>query len=493
MKRILYAVFCTLLVSCLGAAPAQSQHLRASMQNSGFLSLQTDTPYAETYVSIPGKSLQYKKNNHGKYEGAVEITLLYLRDTNLAAAYDKYILHSPELVDTASISFNLLDLRRVALPDGVYDVKMEVKDVNRQDNALHLSQAINLHFRRDSIDFSNIELVDSYAPTTTKNTFSKNGYDIKPYVLNYYPTSVNKVSFYNEIYHLDKVVNGEDVIITYSIKHLQTDQVAGELYRFTKQKAAGVNVVFSEFDITDLPSGNYVLQIQVRSRKNTLLGEQSVYFQRSNKNAVSELNNISLIDVNQTFVARIDPDSLDFYISSLYPVAEMYEREYIGAIVKKKDRHLMQQYFYNFWQKRNAADPEKEWSAYRAMVAYTEDQYKTAISHGFETDRGRVFLQYGAPNHIEGSDREPGAYPYEIWQYYKLLNNQSNIHFVFCNSDLVTNDYDLIHSDALGELNDPRWRFKVYGTFKDSNGYRNLDTQGFRDTWGSQVEENYNR
>lgn len=493
MHKFLFTLIITTLAAIMAGLPAHGQHLRAFMQNSGFLSLQTDTPYAETYVSIPGKSILYKKNNHGKYEGAVEITLLYLRDTNLAVAYDKYILHSPELEDTAGITFNLLDLRRVSLPDGVYDVKMEVKDINRTESPLHLSQAINLHFRRDSIDFSNIELVDSYTPTTTRNTFSKNGYDIKPYALNYYPTSVNKISFYNEIYHLSKLVNEEDVVITYAIKHLQSDQVAGELYRFSRQKAAEVNVVFSEFDITDLPSGNFVLQIQVKSRKNILLGQQSVYFQRSNKNAVSELNSISLLDVSKTFVAQIDPDSLEFYTSSLSPLAEMYEREYISAIVKKNDRRLMQQFFYNFWQKRNATDPEKEWSRYRSMVAYTEDQYKTAIYHGFETDRGRVFLQYGPPNHIEGSDREPGAYPYEIWQYYKLLNNQSNIHFVFCNSDLVTNDYDLIHSDALGELNDPRWRFKVYGTFKDSNGYRNLDTQGFRDTWGSQVEENYNR
>jgi hypothetical protein len=122
------------------------------------------------------------------------------------------------------------------------------------------------------------------------------------------------------------------------------------------------------------------------------------------------------------------------------------------------------------------------------LVDYVNQEYKTPIDYGFETDRGRVYLQYGPPNHIDGSDREPGAFPYEIWQYYKLLENQSNVHFVFCNPDEVTNDYSLIHSEALGEINNPRWRFDIYHTFKDGNGYRNLDIDNFRGTWGSQVD-----
>ncbi|MEO6167557.1 MAG: GWxTD domain-containing protein [Chitinophagales bacterium] len=493
MKCIFYLIpFSLFFASCI-IHPASAQQLRAYMQNSGFLSLQTDTPYAETYLSVPGKSLQYKKNIHGKYEGALQITLMYLRDSSNVAAFDKYILRSPEVTDTANITFNMLDLRRVSLPDGVYSVQLEVKDVNTEEEPLHLSQGLNMHFRRDSIDFSNIELVDSYSATSTKNVFSKNGYDIKPYVFNYYPTSVNKISFYNEIYNLDKAVGNEDVVITYSVKHTQKDMVASDLYRFSKQKAAAVNVVFSEFDITDLPSGNYLLQVQVKSRKNELLGQQNVFFQRSNKNSVGELSNIGLVDVSHTFVTRIDADSMEYYTQSLYPAAELYERDYITRVLQKNELVLMQQFFYNFWQKRNPAEPEKEWAMYRQMVAYVEFNYKTSIDHGFETDRGRVFLQYGPPNHIDGSDREPGAYPYEIWQYYKLQNNQSNIHFVFCNADLVTNDYKLIHSEALGELYDPRWRFKVYNTFKDSNGYRDFDIEGFRNTWGSQVDENYNR
>jgi hypothetical protein len=333
MKRLFYSLIASAIFAFLSSS-AGAQHLEAYMQNSAFLSLQTDTPYVETYITIPGNSIQYKKNSNGKFEGALNITLMYLRDSNTVVAFDKYVLRSPEIDDTSNITFNLLDLRRVSVPDGDYNVELEVKDANKPEESVRKFQGMNVQFERKKVEFSSIELVDSYNPTSSKNVFSKNGYDIKPHVFNYYPGSVNRVRFYNEIYNTNKVAGEEDVIITYAVKHAQKNMVANDLFRFSKQKAAPVNIIFSEFDITDLPSGNYVVQVQVKSKKNELLGEQNIFFQRSNKNSVNELNNISLVDIHKTFVADLDADSLEFYLNSLSPTAEIYERDYITRVVQ---------------------------------------------------------------------------------------------------------------------------------------------------------------
>jgi len=102
-----------------------------------------------------------------------------------------------------------------------------------------------------------------------------------------------------------------------------------------------VNIVFSEFDITDLPSGNYLVQIQVKNKKNELLGEQNVFFQRFNKNSIGELENIALLNVNNTFAMDISADSLTFFLKSLYPKAEAYEREYILRVIQKNDAQII--------------------------------------------------------------------------------------------------------------------------------------------------------
>jgi hypothetical protein len=88
--------------------------------------------------------------------------------------------------------------------------------------------------------------------------------------------------------------------------------------------------------------------------------------------------------------------------------------------------------------------------------------FGTPSRPGYKTDRGRVYLQYGAPYDIVTSVNEPGAYPYEIWFYTTLPDKQTNIGFAFYEPSLASNDYILLHSNARGELHDMRWKVKLY-------------------------------
>ena len=83
--------------------------------------------------------------------------------------------------------------------------------------------------------------------------------------------------------------------------------------------------------------------------------------------------------------------------------------------------------------------------------------YKTNIMKGYETDRGRVYLQYGPPSAIAIRETSPSEYPYEVWQYDKI-KTFSNKRFIFYNPDLVNNNYRLLHSDMIGELKNFRWQ-----------------------------------
>ncbi|HRD38161.1 MAG TPA: GWxTD domain-containing protein, partial [Bacteroidia bacterium] len=84
----------------------------------------------------------------------------------------------------------------------------------------------------------------------------------------------------------------------------------------------------------------------------------------------------------------------------------------------------------DFWQKRagDSLDPLQLWLAYYKEVIIANSEFKCGKQKGYYTDRGRVYLQYGKPNQRVIQPSEPYAYPYEIWQYYRV-QDQSNGQF----------------------------------------------------------------
>jgi hypothetical protein len=118
-----------------------------------------------------------------------------------------------------------------------------------------------------------------------------------------------------------------------------------------------------------------------------------------------------------------------------------------------------------------------------------EAAYKTKIKHGFETDMGRTWLKYGAPDQVEENKHEPNAYPYVIWQYYHL-GEQNNKRFIFYNPHLVGIEYILLHSDARGEIYNPYWQYELYGRTTNVRNYDNLNFDG---GYGARALDNFKR
>lgn len=474
MKRHILVIILVLLIS-----QGFSKNIQAYLSYSTFNSPK-DGPYIETYMSIYAKSVIFNKIAENKYQGSVGITMIF-KQGNEVKDFKKYELKSPEVSDTTKLDFSFIDQQRVLLPNGDYNFELQIKDMSDNQPPLTDVIALKIDFPSDKINVSGIQLIESCKKTENPTILSKSGYDIVPYIHNFYPKSVNKLTFYSEIYGADKILGPESkYLLSCYIQSNETGKPLSELIKNRKETAKEVSIAFNEFDISKLPSGNYDLVVEVRNQKNEVIASNMVFFQRSNPEVKLELQDIAAMNIQGSFVEQItNKDTLKEDIKCLAPISTETERLFADNQLKTANLLTMQQYFLNFWQRREELNPGRAWLAYLDQVKAVDVAYKTPIKKGYETDRGRIYLKYGPPNTITDQPfdassfgavindnsqykyGDSGVVPYQIWHYYQLKNNERDKKFVFANPHLATNDYALVHSNASGEINNPNWQAEL--------------------------------
>lgn len=445
-----------------------------------------DAPYLETYLGVETQTLTLKEGKDG-WQAAVDVTVL-VKDGEKIVNFDTYRLSTGWQQDTAQIVSTLLMQRRLALEEGVYALETTLRDAYDTSRQIALPiLPVMVDFPDGTVNFSDIHLLASAEKTTSTSVFERNGFDMMPYLLPYFPTSQNKIMFYTEVYGLEEEYLNEDVLFTYFISTKGASQHIGTMHGYQKKKGADVNVLLSTLDIKDLPTGEYQLHVQVRDKQNKLIAEKRKNFYRSNKRAISDFNNLAHLDIEHTFVAGYTDEQVAYYLDASAIIASAREQEIIETVKAQGDPMLQRQFLYNFWLERDLTNPKERWEKYLALVRYTEANYATMNRHGFQTDRGRVYLQYGPPNEMDRSGFEAASNPHEVWVYNRTPRGETNVIFVFMNKDMVSNDYRLIHSTATGEIFNQNWEAELYNTFTSPT----IDGANTRDHFGTKVTDQY--
>ncbi|HPT01208.1 MAG TPA: GWxTD domain-containing protein [Bacteroidales bacterium] len=487
MKKLLVAG--TFLFLSVAAMPNPG-NLRAFFSYTTFRSPEHG-PYIETYLSVLGKSVQYVHKDNGKFQGSILVTMLFKQNDSIRD-FRKYELFSPEVDDTTVINFSFLDQQRVALPNGKYDLDISISDKNREMKPFLVTDQFELNYPNEQAAISGIQLIESFTRVEKPGMLTKSGYDFIPYLDNFYPAAVNKLTFYTEMYDLARLLGADEkFIVATSIESFETGKVIKDNLRMKREDVKPVNVVFSEFDISNLPSGNYNLVVAARNKENKEIIRNSMFFQRSNPSLKYDLNDLSSIDIQNSFVsAYTNPDSLREFIRMCFPIASSSEKLFINTQLNIASLETMQRYFLSFWQSKAPENPSGAWQKYYIQVLAVNDEFKTSIKKGYETDRGRVYLQYGPPNSRVQEYNEPRAYPYEIWQYYKI-GSQTNRKFVFYTRDYSSRDFDILHSDVLGELYNARWEVELHkrDTDRYTSNPQDIERTGEDDYYGGRSRD----
>ncbi|MES2567472.1 MAG: GWxTD domain-containing protein [Bacteroidota bacterium] len=449
----------------------------------------------ETYLTVSGNSVKFLPVKGG-YQASVNISWKIFKGTELVKS-SNYNLLSPLSTDTVHLP-SFLDNQRFSLDNGLYTLELVVTDnANPEKKSTH-TEKINILLKREKkIYNSDIQILESYSKATTQSMLTKNGYDLVPYNINYFPKTQNVIKFYTETYNLDTVIGkSSKFVYGYFIENNENLQRQPGLSGFQKQSSAKCNPLLAQFDISNLPSGNYNLVIEVKDSLNKIQSQKKWFFQRQSDVKPNVLyDNSGFRTVEDFFNAVQSTDSLKKFIECLWPVSGTKEREWQQVQIQNKEPNLMRGYLVNYWKEQAAdtTDPLPLWYNYYKQVLETNALLKCGKQQGYYTDRGRVYLQYGKPDQRNQVNSEPSTYPYEIWQYYRIYDKASkrfftNKKFVFVNFTIADDCYKLIHSDVKGEIYDERWKFRLSNRSQQSN----MDNTSPIKTYGSNVDDNFN-
>ena len=453
----------TLLFLCINSLNAKN--LQANFQYFHFQNV-NGISYIETYLSFLSTELNYKQINSEEFQGSVLINIA-IKEGDTIYHIDKYLFQTPILKDTLTSQY-FIDKQVIALKNGSYKLTLDLKDTNSNKSSISASTSLKVDFPKEQICFSDIMILNEYRATHNIGPLYKSGYDIIPmqkqgdYFIDEPQSNLN---FYVEWYQPDTDTTlNSGYLFNYFIENEQTHIPISGFNAVKRKTETHQKAHIGGFDISQLPSGNYNLVIQLLNRKGKGIINKRLFFQRRNTKTILKPQDYASINSEGSFVdAFTIIEEMAENISSLFPIANVRERSYAANQLTTWDLEQMKKFFYGFWVLRNPLEPETEWNKYYQGVKKANELFSANKIKGFATDRGRIYLKYGTADYIENSVHDSNMLPYQIWNYNKI-DEQTNLVFIFVESAVGTNDFELIHSNLRGEIYNQNWKDVVIKT-----------------------------
>ncbi len=439
----------------------------------------TSGEYIEFKFQFDTQNLEIITNNNW-HSSRVKVQIMILKDTN-KIINKQYFIESPRFQD--SLNDDFFDVRRLNIKPGNYDLILSFKDANSTLDPIISRQKIHVPDFHSNFAISDIQICDNIRESKEENILSKSGYDLFPRLVNYFPSDCLFLPTYLEIYNPQ---NDSTLLRLKTVFYSMDNKIEKEQFANTVDVVVSkVTPIIQKNDISLLPSGSYRL-VYLLMKDSLVLTSSSYYFDRTND--LPDFISSDNIVLDPIFQSSVPNDSLEYYLASIIPVANSMEVPIISKIIKEHDIAKIRKYIQSFWiTTAGRINATSAWLKYKEQVKMVERTYSTSIFKGYETDRGRVYLKYGAPTAIATRETSPSEYPYEIWQYDKI-KQFSNKRFIFYNPDLVNNHYQLLHSDMQGELKNYRWQQLLT---KRNSPNQNIDdpNDGNKDHYGGESSD----
>jgi len=451
------------------------------------------SPFAETYMAIDGKYFPFFQTKEKRWQNKVSFVVKIKNDKGNEKVIQSYTVRGPEFSDTLHPPV-FLDVQRYSLAQGNQTLIIQIQ----QDSSGRHSVPLYVKPNPCEYCFSGLEFLEKIVKSENKlSPFYKNGYEMYPYLVNYFPENVSNLRFYAEAYCFRPIQSIPEVI--YRIR----DADDGKVVKGFEKKVSWKNPqlplpVIGGFDISALPTGNYYLELVMQTASDSVLSYSKHFFQRRNffGKPLQDIASGKAVSLEKYLSGVHNKDTLQMMVEALYPISSEVEKQRQFNHLRSFEEQRVKEYLNHFWNRR-AGDTV---SSYQIFMEYMKRVYEANAlfacgkQKGYNTEQGRVYLQYGRPSQVASQQNEANTYPYQIWHYYRAWDESlqrfvTNRRFVFVNTNIADNCYRLVHSDMRGEINNERWMFDVMKRFND--GIQNIDNNTPTESGNTQMKDLY--
>ena len=214
-----------------------------------------------------------------------------------------------------------------------------------------------------------------------------------------------------------------------------TSDFEGQASRFSAVEVGAVNVVA-------LTPGQYEIQVQV---KDLTTEEKALSSKRFT--LIQERSPLS----DQEALEWEIPEWTKEYYTQIQYIATQKEFSFYKSLSSEGKK----EYLDRFWNKRDPVPQTLEnegFIAFAKRIREADSLFTSAFEKGRKTDRGRIYIKYGPPDHRERRPTDVSYKPHETWSYY----GRGGMQFVFLDFSGF-GQYEIIYSTEEGEFTHPKW------------------------------------
>jgi GWxTD domain-containing protein len=408
--------------------------------------------YVELYILLSSKSLDFREEG-GEYWAHLGLKAAIRNDQGQDAWSrqwrKKVLVSSQESLEKGS---SILDIAGLITEPDFYELRVDLQDEFSGDTGFVAGELYVPGFLPDTLSISQVELALEITPSQEEGDFVKNGLRVLPNPSRVYGPKAPILYYYLEIYDL---VLEPDLDSTYTIQQ-EIMNLSGELVKRydpkIERKPGRSSVEVGGINVVGLAPEAYIFRIRVRDNASGA----EVYSQRWFQVSTPDMK----VEVLPIEIVALTPEEAEFNENLIRYIASKRELDvYKDLNLKGKARFLD-----DFWRWRDP-DPSTAENEFKEEHLrrwdYASQQFsKFQLDDGWKADQGRVYIVYGPPDDIERHPSDLSTAAWEQWNYYSL---EGGVYFVF--ADLSGFDhFVLLHSTARNELQDWRWRQKIFHT-----------------------------